>query len=898
MKLLCYKDKLVILFALIIMSEAFSKNLAFYYDKDVPEELLKVYDYVVVNVEDISKNVLKKYNKKLVAYISIEEVSDKTKAKKEWILGKNKNWDSLVTDIRNKDYRKSLLNKIKNFRKEGINSFFFDTLDSYQLALKKKDWKSYENALANFIIEVKKQFPNSKIFLNRGFEVFDKVYPYINGVVAESLFRGYNGKNYYEVSKEDRKWLINKLNYIKSKNIPVYVIDYVKPNEKNLARKLAEKIEKLGFIPYITNKDLSIIGLSNFEIFPRKVLVIYKTKDDVAYSNAHRLIQMPLEYLGYVADLKTPKEAMQLKHTIDRYAGMVVWLENDIVKNYDKFYNWILKRIKNGNKILFLGYFGFPETQRYLKPLGLTAENNKAGFFSKNKVIFQDKIVGFEEKPPLNITPDSLIKTNKGKPLLILKNSKNQEFHPITITPWGGYVLEQYLTVDVGDIIKWIPNPFELLKRSLRLKPFPAPDFTTENGMRVLFSHIDGDGSVSLCEFCPTKKFAMEVIRDEILKKYKIPIGVSFIEAEIMPYGVYPQYSKKAIEVAKSIYALDNVEPASHTFSHPFKWMEISKLKDKNEIPEGYNLKIPNYKFSLYREIVDSVKNLSKLCPPNKKVNILYWSGDCNPPKKALKIAYEHNILNINGGDTYITKDRPFLSLVAPAGLKRGEYYQIYDGEQNEELYTDDFTKNFWGYKKVIETFQLTDKPRRLKPIDIYYHFFSGTKLASLNALKEVYNYALKQDVIPMKVSEYILKVLDFYHSAIAKEGDYWIIKTDKNLRTLKVPKGFGYPNLETSKGVIGFYPYNDQLYISLDGSGNYKIKFTENRPNQTYIKQTNARIKKVNKNEFSLKGYQPVKVIFNKLQNCKIYTKNKYKKIKNMLIFNTEKVEFKLECN
>ena len=901
MRLLCFKSSLLLFFLLVFKSFAF--DMAAYYKKNVPEELLKLYDYVIVNVEDITPGILKNYNKKLVAYISIEEADKGSKIsyKKDWIIGKNRNWDSSVLDLRKKDYQEFLLKKIKNLRKKEVKSFFFDTLDSYQLVLKDKDWQSYEKALADFIIKVKKTYPDCKIFLNRGFEVFDRVYKYIDGVIVESLFRGYDGKKYYEVSNEDRKWLIDKLNYIKSKNIPVIVIDYVKPNEKKLARKIAKRIGDLGFTPYVTDKDLSTIGVSNIELFPRKVLVIYSSKYDVIYSDAHRLIQTPLEYFGYEADLKTPQQAMKLTHAVDRYAGIVVWLENNLIKDYDKFYKWILKRVKNKNKILFINYFGFPLTDRYLNPLGISILKNKADPFSKNKIVFKDKIVGFEDQVPLNIQSDILLKVKNGKPLLILKNDKNQVFHPIAITNWGGYLLRDYSLVDLRDItgdVKWIVNPFEILKKALRLKPFPSPDFTTENGMRVFFSHVDGDGSVSLSEIYPGK-FASAVIRDEVLKKYKIPIGVSFVEAEIMAYGVYPQYSKKAMKIAKSIYALDNVEPASHTFSHPFKWRKLIKYEGKYEkdIPKGYNLRVPNYKFSFYREIVGSVKNLSKLCPPGKKVKLIFWSENCNPSEKVLKMTYENNLLNINNGDTYITKDHPFLSLVAPAGIRKGKYYQIFDGAQDENVYTYGFTRDFWRFKKVIETFELTDKPRRLKPIDIYYHYYSGTKLASLNALKEVYNYVLSQDVIPMKVSEYILKALDFYKSIVAKKGDYWIIKTDKNLRTVKVPKNFGYPNLAKSKGVIGFYPYNDQLYISLDGMGDYKLLFTKEKPKQVYIKQSNARVEKVYKNSFKLKGYLPVKVVFGNFKNCKLKTKYRYKRDKNIFLFNKKEIEFKIEC-
>jgi hypothetical protein len=60
----------------------------------------------------------------------------------------------------------------------------------------------------------------------------------------------------------------------------------------------------------------------------------------------------------------------------------------------------------------------------------------------------------------------------------------------------------------------------------------PAPDITTENGRRLFFSHIDGDGFPSLAEF-PGSPPAAEVLLKEILEKYRVPTTVSVIEAEV-----------------------------------------------------------------------------------------------------------------------------------------------------------------------------------------------------------------------------------------------------------------------------------------------------------------------------------------------------------------------------
>ncbi len=887
MKHLCFKISLIFIF----ITNLFAFHLAFFYGNGkIPKELIRSYDMVVVN-----SGIVKKINPKLAVYVSICEQGNRNELKKDWIVGKNGNWNSYIMDIRNINYQKFLLNKIDKLYQKGFRNFFFDTMDSYKSVLPKKEWASYEKSLAFFINKVYNKY-HIKIILNRGFEVFDKVSKDIYAVVCESLFQGYNGKKYVKVPENDRKWLINKLNHIKSKNVKVVVVDYVKPKNRKKAKLIALKIKKLGFIPYVADGDLKTIGISDFTVFRRKILLIYvSNKKSKMLIDAHRMLQLPIEYLGYVADLKTPKEAEKLQYTIDKYSGIVVWSELDKTNGYDKFYKWILKRIKNNNKVLFIANFGFPQTDKYLSKLNIKVQTNKGSAFDNFKIIKKDKSIEYETTLPSTLPYTFLIPQN-ANPLLTIKTSNNQIFSPIAITKWGGYAVDPYVDDSYLSDVKWIVNPFYLLKSTLHLENIPKPDYTTENGERIFFSHLDGDASMSRVEFDPSK-LSCEEIRDAVLKRFKkVPFGISFIEGEIEPYGLYPKLSKRLLADAKSIFALKNVEPASHTFSHPFFWRKDAKLEG-HILPKNYNLPIPNYKFSIYREIVGSCKNLSKLSPPDKPDRILFWSGDCDPPAKALKIAYQNHILNMNGGDTTIMYAHNYLSNIAPAGVNKGGYYQIYTGEQDEFIYTDGFTKNFWGYKKVIQTFKLTDKPRRFKPIDIYFHFYIGSKKASLDSLIFVFNWVLKHKVIRFWVSDYIKKVLDFYNTVLIKEGNYWIIKTNKQLRTLRI-KGLGYPDLKKSKGIVGFFPYDGNYYLSLDGSGEYKLYFTKKKPKKVYLYQSNARIVKVNKNYYKLKAaLVNVKVKFKNFKNCKVISKYRYKIKNGWIYFNSPSVGFRVEC-
>ena len=103
---------------------------------------------------------------------------------------------------------------------------------------------------------------------------------------------------------------------------------------------------------------------------------------------------------------------------------------------------------------------------------------------------------------------------------------------------------------------------------------------------------------------------------------------------------------------------------------------------------------------------------------------MFFWTGDCIPGNDALGITHQMNILNMNGGDTVATRSHPTITLVEGLGLQRDKGFQVFAPNQNENVYTKDWLGPFYGFERVIETFEFTEKPRRLKPINIYFHTY------------------------------------------------------------------------------------------------------------------------------------------------------------------------------
>ena len=145
-------------------------------------------------------------------------------------------------------------------------------------------------------------------------------------------------------------------------------------------------------------------------------------------------------------------------------------------------------------------------------------------------------------------------------------------------------------------------DPFAFLTSSLQLPAIPAPDVTTENGRRLFFSHIDGDGFPSLSE-SPGNPPAGDVLLKEILEKYRVPTTMSVIEAETSPQGLYPKMSQQLEAIARRIFRLSHVEIASHTYTHPFRWDNSVRHGIFQEDKEAvFHLEVPGYEFDLTRE--------------------------------------------------------------------------------------------------------------------------------------------------------------------------------------------------------------------------------------------------------------------------------------------------------
>jgi len=829
MKHLCC-SKYILLFLLssiALFASLNQKSALFYYGKNISYSMAGIHEYIVVEPKNINiySHGFDVYKEKIYAHLVLTNGAKKAKKRALELL------------------------------KKGYGGVYLDT---------SKESNSLD--VTELINSIQSHYPYVKIMLNNTLKIERDSYELCRAIVLD-----------------DRSSISQKsIHQLQNSAVDIIKIAFLTSSELDEAKSYVQEIEDEGMIPYVTTRTFTLYGYSSKVAMKREIFtLIDERKEDRTLLGAHQVGALPMEYLGYIQKLYDINDGLPEIESMRHYAGVVIWLREDY-KDPQKLVKWVLELGKIGVKVAFINNFGFSADAMLVKPLDIEIYDGDTSLKNRKKIIYQDEMIGFEMDPSLGES-SIYIHPNNAQALLTYEDSHHMRSTPAAITEWGGYVIAEALMVELNDENVWVVNPFEFFKRALRLPTLAIPDTTTENGNRIFFTHVDGDGMVSRVESNP-ELFSGDMILEKILKVYKVPHSISLIGAEVEPSGLYPQFSQRVLEISKEMYALPNVEPATHTFTHPFYWGEIKN----NSLAPEFRLKPPGYEFSFKHELTDTLEFINKnLLDKNSsaEAKTVFWSGDCSPRLNALDYIYTHGILNINGGDTTISNITPWLTLVAPIGLERGDYYQIYTGAQNENVFTNDWLGPFWGFKRVVQTFKLTNSPRRLKPIDIYYHLYSGSKTASLNALKYVFDWSLKQEIYPMYTSEYIPKAMDYFSASLAHEKNEWLVDGMRDLKTLRFEDLKKSIEIKDKKNIYGYKQFENHTYISLAKGMRHKVSLIKSQTKESYLINANAkvisfRVGKQTK-RFEFQSFMDLNLKFHLEKGCKIESKPKAQSIK-----------------
>lgn len=603
---------------------------------------------------------------------------------------------------------------------------------------------------------------------------------------------------------------------------------------------------------------------------PRRILVLYGWDEE--HSEKPRmwpvdtlvgeLLQTPLEWLGYEVEYLNLGKSPLPPELPERFAGVIVDGEVDIPAIREReVAAWLLASKKQGALLLFAGGFPFTQeevVQELADSLGL--RGTCARVDAPSEVTLDsatDSVVNFEAKlEPRSTGFIRLAAPDAARVFLSLK-ARNAEgarvrFDPIFLTSWGGMWLEPYLIRRASvESSPFYVDPYSFLAEWLKPNGvFPAPDTSTREGRRIFYSHIDGDGFASLSQF-KGHPLCAELVRDRILKVFPFPITVSIIESEIR--GESAGVSKEPSfvqEVAREIFALPNVQAASHSYSHPYIWEPKDPNPGRYEEPCLAMKAEPKFPpLDLSREIPGSVKYINEtLLPPGKRCELFLWSGNCRPGPAALRMVRDLGLENLNGGNTIISRKYPGVAGIAPRTMEWDGELQVNASNQNEFMYANGFNGPFYGgFADVIDTFELTEKPRRVKPVNVYYHFYSATYLSSLRALEKIHHWAAEQKLHNITALEFVKLTRDARETRVIALGPrHWRLVNGGHLRTFRLPASLGIPDIARSSGVTGWTQHEDQIYIHTSGKSETDLLLVEpgKATPHPYLQQCSAEVR------------------------------------------------------
>ena len=610
---------------------------------------------------------------------------------------------------------------------------------------------------------------------------------------------------------------------------------------------------------------------------PRIVIGLYNGGEEITLrrSRLHRLIEMPLNHLGLVMMPHDIRNGLPSEETMRNARGIVTWFTNTAFRDATAYLTWLDAQTQRGKKLVIFDHIGVDPgdlegvvarklLDRVLGRIGLHWENEWVRLTYASRIVDVDSsVLNFERTLPPLLPAYQRLSLIPGKArsfLSVRRSGRNETDHLIVAGPAGGYAGEDLSGTAPVDEWHWYINPFEFLRIALSTDEVPKLDTTTLAGRRIFYSHVDGDGwhNVSSVEDYRGKQVtSAQVEYEEILLKYPdLPVTIGPItgDLDLSWYG-----DETARKIARKMFELPNVEAGSHTHSHPFAWGFFRNPNARREVPflklyparPGHAQRdsvwqprssaaekeapgpadedlIKQYQrprsyavkqFDIGLEIDGSLKRLAELLPPGKHVAIMQWSGDTAPFERAMELTAKAGVRNINGGDPRMDGVFRSYGQVSPLGLRVGNFWQVYSSGGNENIYTDNWRARFYGYRSLVETLKNVETPIRIKPINVYYHFYSAEREDGLNALRYVLEFVRGQEIAPITTSRFASIVDGFYAARIVDlGGERWRIEDRDGLQTVR----FDHASMQSvdfarSEGVIGQRHHQGSLYVALD---------------------------------------------------------------------------------
>lgn len=625
----------------------------------------------------------------------------------------------------------------------------------------------------------------------------------------------------------------------------------------------------------LTGQSRTVLGLFNSDQNPN-----YEER----FNPIAEIAEMPLGWLGLRVRYHDIAKGVPSEQTMEGVFAILSWFDSSAMNDPAGYIDWAIGQIEAGRRLVMFGYPGFFSSMsgeptpietcnRLLHRLGLdyrggwTDDPSSISISSINEQMmnFEHRVVAHEVPSLFEITPygdDLEIDLSFSSELTLV-----EPIVGVGRSPSGAFAAPHCQLFSDPDTEgqRWLLDPFLFFEKALGISTTPRFDPTTLFGRRIAICHVDGDGVRNLSEIIDRRgESAGHVILEELFRKYWMPVTASLISCEFDPRYLG---DVDTASLAREIFSLDWIECASHTFSHPLVWSEgittftipgYSKTANPYKHREVLSrfpytdvaiIEVPEREW-LEREVVGSTRFFDEgAVPEGKRIEVIHWSGDCRPQAEAIALSDKQKTYNINGRTSRFDRAFPSYTYVAPYLRETGGHIQVHAINANDADYTNNWSGPYYGQRYVIETFQQTEyptlidgPPRRVAGMDLYYHFYSGEKLASLNALRGALDYMLAQPCIPLWASHYCAAVTGWAGAQMEQIEGGWRFSNYGACRTVRFDGESRFPDFDRSSGIVGFVSWEEALYIAL-AEGESTLIWANSPPSHPYLIEASARV-------------------------------------------------------
>jgi len=248
-------------------------NWALVYSADADPRALGQYDLVVLDsLTHPPLQPIKSRGAEVYGYLSIGEADGfrphyERARELGLIIGENPNWpDNFMVDVRADVWLEMLIYEVvPRIIQSGFDGLMLDTADS-AIHLEQTEparFAGMSDAVVRLVKALRANFPDTKLIINRGYGILERIGGDIDYILAESLYTDYDFEtNEYRIRDEaGYRWQTDQLYPVMKANpgLRVLSLDYWHQDDTETIREIYRFQRTNGFLPYVSTIDLQTL---------------------------------------------------------------------------------------------------------------------------------------------------------------------------------------------------------------------------------------------------------------------------------------------------------------------------------------------------------------------------------------------------------------------------------------------------------------------------------------------------------------------------------------------------------------------------------------------------------------------------------------------------------------